>query len=365
MKKYIKDAVKELKNSDKLKIEITLHSKNDYKRNFVSLLYNKIILTLQKKMVPSRLKNMILRTTGLNIGKDACVPHDIYIDPYFPELITFGRGCIVGGESKIYSHQIKGDKLILGKAVLEERTLMGGISKILPGGIISKDSILMFFSELGKRMPEGVLWGGKPAKEIIKFSEEDIQKYFGPSSGKYKEYYKKFKKEVMEFMKDPNRNFFKIHYDGNRLNAGNDWWRARNIFRIFWNGVIIEITRLLPASSFKNLLYKMVGMKIGKNVKVGKGVVFDHIYCDTITLENDVVIGDYAYFDGHEYTISQTLFGKILLKKGCKISHHSYVRIGTIVGENTIIEPYSMAQRIIPSNEVWGGMPVAKFIKKR
>ena len=365
MKKYIKDAVEELKKSDKLKIEVTLHSKNDYKRNFVSLFYNKIILTLQKKMVPSRLKNIILRTTRLNVGKDACVPHDIYIDPYFPELIIFEKGCIVGGESKVYSHQIKGNKLILGKAILKERTLMGGISKILPGGVISKNSILMFFSELDKEMPEGVLWGGTPIKEIMKFSEEDIQKYFRPSNGKYKEYYKKFKKEVREFMKDPNRNFFKIHYDGNRLNAGDDWWRARNVLRIFWNGVIIEITRLLPASWFKNFLFKMAGMKIGKNCKIRKGVVFDHIYCDTIALEDDVVIDDFAYFDGHEYTISQTLFGKILLKKGCRIKHHSYVRIGAVVGENSIIEPYSMAQRVIPANEVWGGMPFAKFIKKR
>jgi len=364
MKKYIRDAVKELRNSDKLVVEIPLKHKNDYKRNILSFFYNKSILTLQMKMVPCKLKNIILKTTGLNVGYDACVPHDIYIDPYFPELIYFGKGCIVGGESKIYSHLVKDNKLILGKCVIEERTLMGGVSKLLPGSVITKNSILMFFSTLDKRMPEGTLYGGEPAKEVMKFSKEDIQKYFDPSNGKHKEYYNKFKNEVRAFMKDPNKNFFKMHYDGNRLNAGNDWWRARNIFRIFWNGIIIEFTRILNPSWFKNLLYKIVGMKIGKNVKVGKGVVFDHIYCDTISIEDDVEVGDYAYFDGHEYTISQTLFGKILLKRGCRIGKYSYVRIGTIVGENSIIEPNSMAQRIIPPNEIWGGMPFAKFIKK-
>ena len=365
MKKYIKEAVKELQNTDKKKIVLTLKSKNDYKKNIICLLYNKFILTLQKKIIPWRFKNFMLRTTGMHIGKDACIPHDIYFDPYFPELIYLGKGCIVGGESQLYAHQVKGKKLTLGKCVLKSRTLLGGISKLLPGSILNKKSILNFFSELDKEIPEGELWGGQPAKRLKQFSKEEIDKYFKPSNMRYKEYYKEFRKEVKAFMKDPSRNFFKMHYNGSRLNAGNDWWRARSVFRIFYNGVIIEITRLLPHCFLKTLLLKMVGMKIGKNCRIGKGTVFDHIYCDTITLEDNVTIDDYCYFDGHEYTISQTIFGKILLKKGVHIKHHAYVRIGTVIGENSIIQPYSMAQRIIPPNEIWGGMPLAKFIRKR
>jgi acetyltransferase-like isoleucine patch superfamily enzyme len=365
MKKYIREAVKGLQKSGNKKIVLTLKSKNDYKKNPFCLFYNKLIFKLQKKVVPWRFKNLVLRTTGMNIGKDACIPHDIYFDPYFPELIYLDKGCIIGGESNICTHQIKGKKLVLGKCILKERTLLGGLSALLPGSIINRNSILNFFSELDREIPEGELWGGKPAKLIKKFSEEEIEKYFKPSNMRYREYYKEFKKEVRAFMKDPSRNFLKIHYNGKRLNAGNDWWRARNIFRIVYNGIIIEITRLLPHCFLKTLLFRMVGMKIGKNCRIGKGTLFDHIYCDTVTLEDNVTIDDHCYFDGHEYTISQTIFGKTLLKRGVHIKHHSYVRIGTTIGENTIIEPYSMAQREIPADEVWGGMPVAKFIRKR
>lgn len=103
---------------------------------------------------------------------------------------------------------------------------------------------------------------------------------------------------------------------------------------------------------------------MGKNCKIGKGVVFDHIYCDTITLEDNVIVDDDVYFDGHEYTITQTVFGKTLLKKGVHMKHHSYARIGTTIGEHSVIEPYGMAQREIPANEVWGGIPT-KFIRKK
>ncbi|MBW2978027.1 hypothetical protein KY331_04235 [Candidatus Woesearchaeota archaeon] len=363
MKDYIKKAVKELKDSDKTKTEITLKDKDDYKRNILRLLYNKLVLGLQKKIVPSHLKNFLLWTTGIKVGWDACIPHDIYMDAYFPELITLGRGCLVGGESFIHTHEVKGNKLILGKCIVKPRTLVGGLGVCKPGFVLNKHSMLMYASECDKEIPEAQLWGGKPAKMMKELSKEEVEKYFKPSN-KNKTYYKKFKKEVTEFMKDPNRNFFKMHYDGKRENPGNDWWRARNVFRIFYNGAIIELCRLMPHNFIKTLLLKAAGIKIGKNVKIGKGVVFDHIYCDTITLEDNVKLDDYAYIDGHSYTITQTVFGKVVVKKGAHLKHHSFVSTGTIIGENAVLEPYSAAAKEVPANEVWAGMP-AKFVKKK
>ncbi len=362
MKKYIKNAVKDLQNSNKDKIETTLQNKNDYKKNIIRLLYNKFINKIQRKIVPGHIKNFLLRTMGMKIGHDVCIPHDINFDVYFPELIFLGKGCLIGGECNLYTHEIKEGKITLGKIDIAERVLVGGGCGLMPGSKINKNSILMFFSDLSEEVPEEELWSGKPAKQFMKFTAEDIDKYFKPSN-KDKNYYKDFKKKVKEFLKDPEQRFFKIHYNGKRLNAGMDWWRARNVFRIFYNGIIIEICRLMPHNFVKTMLFRMMGIKIGKNCHIGKGVVFDHIYGDNITLEDNVKIDDYAYLDGHEYTISQTIFGKILLKKGVHLKHHSYVRSGTTIGENSVIEPHSMAQKEIPPNEVWSGFP-SKFVKK-
>src|SRR3989344_6666200 len=199
MKKYVKDAVKELQDADKTKIIITLKSKNDYKKNILRLLYNKFILSIQKKIVPAHIKNFILGTTGMKIGYDVCIPHDIFLDPYFPELIYLEKGSLIGGASEVHTHQIKRNKLTLGKVILKERTLAGGISVLMPGSVINKNSILSAYSNLDKEIPENELWWGMPAKLVKKFSEEDIEKYFRSSDGNYKEYYKSFKKKVKDF----------------------------------------------------------------------------------------------------------------------------------------------------------------------
>ncbi len=363
MEKYVKDAIKSLQYRDELKIVFKLKSKRDFKKNFLRLGYSKFILAIQKKLVPSHFKNWLLRTTGMNVGYDACVPHDITFDPYFPELITLGKGCLVGGLSNMVTHKVKGSKLILGKAVMKERTLIGGWCKLMPGSVVSKNSILSSGSTLDEVMPEGEIWLGKPAKQIKKLEKEEIEKYF-VATQKKKGYYREFRKKVNAFVKDPIQMHFKMHYNGKRLNAGNDWWRARAFLRIWYNGIIIEITRMLPHSWFKILLLRMAGVKIGKNCYIGKGTVFDHIYCDLVRLDDDVRIEEDCYFDGHEYTITQTIFGKIHIKTGVHFKKHSAARVGTTIGENTTIEPDSFAQREIPPNEVWGGIP-AKFIRKK
>lgn len=364
MKKYVKEAVKELLDSDKLKIEITLEKEKDYKKNPLRIFYNKLIFALQTRFVPSHFKNWLMSTTGMNVGHDVCIPHYIKFDGYFPELIHLEKGCLVGGGSTFITHELKGNKLILGKNILQERTLIGGLSVMRPGSVIGKHCILNLNSELEGKTGEGELWLGRPAKVAKKFTSEEVDKYFKPSNGQYKEYYREFRKQVKEFFKDPTKNYFKIHYNGKRLNAGDDWWRARNIFRIFYNGAIVELCCLLPPCFLKTLLLKMVGVKIGKKVKIGRGVVFDHLFPDTITLEDNVILEKGCYLDGHSYTISQTIFGKTLIKKEAHLKENTFVGTGTTIGEKVIIEANSGVEKVVPDNEVWGGIP-AKFIRKR
>jgi len=359
MEQYVKEAVRKLQDSDKLKTDITLKSKNDYRKSAFRVLYNKLVLAVQKKIIPCHFKNWLLRTTGMNVGYDACIPNEITFDPYFPELIYLEKGCIVGGLSNLITHDIKANRLALGKVVLRERTLGGGVSTLRPGSVISRNAILMFFSELNGMVPEGELWGGKPAKFIQKFSQEEIDKYYKPSNHR-KDYYKDFRQKVNAFRKDPKQMYFKMHYDGNRLNAGDDWWRAQNVLNIWWRGAFVEISVLMPPCWLKNSLLRLGGVKIGRNVSIGRGSVIDHLYGNLAVLEDNVKIGRRCFIDTHSYTVSQSIFGKVHIKKGVVVEDNCFISCGTTIGENSVIKSGSMAQREIPANEIWQGMPAKK-----
>ncbi|PIN86571.1 hypothetical protein COV19_03540 [Candidatus Woesearchaeota archaeon CG10_big_fil_rev_8_21_14_0_10_44_13] len=367
-KQRIKEALKGLQNSNRLKVEVKLDSADLSRirtKSLPRIWYNKSVFFVQQWIVPMHFKNWLLRTTGMDMGHDCCIPHYIKFDPYFPELIHIGAGTLIGGDSTLISHEIKGKTLVLGKVIFPKQGMCGGMVTVRPGSSIGKNAILSMDSEFtGGIIPEGEIWYGRPAVCTHKMGEDEIKKFFAHTGENPKEYYRKFYKAVKEFKKDKTKTYFKMQYGGNRLGAGNDWWRARNVVRIFYNGIIVEFTKLLPHSWFKTLLLRMIGVKIGRNCRIGKGCIFDHINCDTITLEDNVVLEDNCYFDGHEYTIAQSVFGRIRIGKGTRIKHNSYARTGTQIGENVVIEPKSFLQREIPSNEVWGGVP-AKFIRKR
>lgn len=360
MEKYVYSALQKLKNSDKLKVEITLKSANDYKPSVLKTGYNKLIFAVQKKIIPCHFKNFLMRTTGMHIGHDVCIPGDITFDPYFPELITIENGCIVGGLSTLITHEVKGKKLTLGKILIKERTLSGGVSTLMPGSVINKNSILMFFSELRSQIPAGELWGGKPAKHLSKLTTEEIDKYFKPSNHR-KDYYKDFRQKVNAFRKDPKQMYFKMHYDGKRLNAGDDWWRAQNVLNIWWRGAFVEISTIMSACFLKNSLLRLGGVKIGRNVSIGRGSVIDHLYGNLAVLEDNVRIGKRCFIDTHSYTISQSIFGKVHIKKGAVVEDNCFISCGTTIGENSVIKPGSMAQREILANEIWQGMPAKKI----
>ena len=368
-KQKIQDALEQIKSGKKDKVTIILdnpnylHNKSYLSKSYLRVLYNKIIYHVSRKITPSHFKNWLLNTTGMNIGYDACIPHNHVYDPYFPELIHIGKGSIVGGCTTLLSHTLEDNKLVIGTVKIGERTLIGGMCTLYPGASIGKNSLLTSDSELHTKIPDAEIWFGKPAKLVSKMDSVELDKYFLPSNGKCEEYYKEYYDKLQTFKNDKTQSFFKIQYNGKHLNAGMDWWRARNIIGIFWSGFIVESTLNWKPSRFKNFILRLTGAKIGKNVKIGKGVILDHLLTNMITIEDNVVLEDNVYLDAHEYTISQTIFGKTLVKKGAHIKSNVFTRAGTIVGENSIIEENSFISRVIPDNEIWSGQP-AKCIRK-
>jgi len=74
-----------------------------------------------------------------------------------------------------------------------------------------------------------------------------------------------------------------------------------------------------------------------------------------------VEIKDYVQVGSHcsIYSIStiDDTFGKVVLKRNCKIGSHSTVLPGVIVGKNSIIGAHSLVNRDIPDNVVAFGVP--------
>jgi acetyltransferase-like isoleucine patch superfamily enzyme len=112
--------------------------------------------------------------------------------------------------------------------------------------------------------------------------------------------------------------------------------------RLYLNSIVCHICRVIPFIEIKNSLYRLIGVKIGKNVVVGVG----------------------ATIVAHEYTQEKLRKGKVHIKKKALIGAGSLIRCGVTVGEHAVIGAKSFVNKDVPDFTIVAGVP-AKIIKKK
>ena len=148
-----------------------------------------------------------------------------------------------------------------------------------------------------------------------------------------------------------------IPYTGTK-NPVFDYPKHVGRMRLFFNSFICHICRGVPFIKIKNSLYRMIGVKIGKNVVIAAYVVIDPFFPELITIEDNVIIGVGATILAHEYSQEKLRKGKVHIKKRALIGAGSLVRCGVTIGEHSVIGAKSFVNKDIPDNTVAGGVPV-------
>ena len=102
------------------------------------------------------------------------------------------------------------------------------------------------------------------------------------------------------------------------------------------------------------IVQNVEGFDLGVKTDIG---AFSYINAQHgVVIEDDVQIGSHCSI----YSIStiDDTFGKVVLKRNCKIGSHSTVLPGVSIGKNSIIGAHSLVNKDIPDNVVAFGAPV-------
>lgn len=169
-------------------------------------------------------------------------------------------------------------------------------------------------------------------------------------------------KEIKNFLKSSDGRQVVIQYSGKRLNMACDWWKFRNPFLMFFRAFLNEILRKLPPCSFKNHFYRLMGVKIGRDVAICPNVFLDPLFPELIVIEDGAVLGWGCRIFAHEILIDRIILGRVVVKKNALIGGYSFIRAGVMVGEGSVVSFYSLVNKDVKDGEIVGGIP-AKSIK--
>tara|TARA_B100000886_G_C20421342_1_gene491753 strand:- start:1275 stop:1835 length:561 start_codon:yes stop_codon:yes gene_type:complete len=121
-------------------------------------------------------------------------------------------------------------------------------------------------------------------------------------------------------------------------------------------------------------LWRLMGVKIGKNTFIGYDVWLDFNNTKMIEIDDNVHIANRCLLLCHQRNLSNYYVDsdysklgyniqKIHLQKGCLVGMGSIILPGVVVGEGAIIAAGSLVTKDIPSWTIAAGRP-AKVIKK-
>jgi acetyltransferase-like isoleucine patch superfamily enzyme len=106
-------------------------------------------------------------------------------------------------------------------------------------------------------------------------------------------------------------------------------------------------------------LARAMGIKIGKNVYIGKYCIIDDTFPELITIENDVVISFGSTITTHD--ASSNKIAPVLIEQGVFIGTRSIILPGVAIGKKATVGAGSLVNKDVESGTKVGGVPAKKL----
>ena len=139
------------------------------------------------------------------------------------------------------------------------------------------------------------------------------------------------------------------------------WPEIVHPIRVIFNFCVLYTARFSPSFRLKNLLYRMIGVKVGPNASLAPGVMLDMLFPEQIIIGDNVVIGLNTTVLAHEFLVKEWRIGKVVIEKDVTIGANCTILPGVIIGEGAIVSAMSLVNRDIPAYSFWGGVPVRQI----
>ncbi|NOZ76297.1 MAG: acyltransferase [Euryarchaeota archaeon] len=139
------------------------------------------------------------------------------------------------------------------------------------------------------------------------------------------------------------------------------WTAIRNPLRVCLNFAVIYTCRFLPSLRLKNALYRLLGIKVGKDVSVGLMAMFDIFFPELIEIGDNTVIGYNTTILAHEYLVDRWRKGRVKIGRDVMIGANCTVLAGVTIGDGAVVSAASLVNRDIAPGAFVGGVPAREL----
>jgi acetyltransferase-like isoleucine patch superfamily enzyme len=152
------------------------------------------------------------------------------------------------------------------------------------------------------------------------------------------------------------------HIHLGELNSLWYWTKAKNPLVVTRNYVVVAICRILPSLRLKNILYRSIGVKVGRHVSFGLESTIDIFFPELIEIGDNTIIGYNSVILAHEFLRNELRVGEVVIGRDVTIGTNVTILPGIEIGDGAVVSSNSLVNRDVPPYTMVGGVP-ARVIK--
>ncbi|GAB4259021.1 MAG: acyltransferase [Thermoleophilia bacterium] len=146
-------------------------------------------------------------------------------------------------------------------------------------------------------------------------------------------------------------------YPSGDANSMWGWRRQVPLRRVARNFVVIYACRYLPSLPLKNLLYRSLGVRVGRRTAAGLGATLDIFFPQLITVGDDTIIGYNTVILAHEFLRRELRTGPVVIGRDVMIGANCTILPGVVIGDGAVVSAHSLVNDDVPPGAVVGGVP--------
>jgi acetyltransferase-like isoleucine patch superfamily enzyme len=139
------------------------------------------------------------------------------------------------------------------------------------------------------------------------------------------------------------------------------WHRTVSPLKVLRNGALILLARHSPSLAFKRWLYRIMGMKVARDVSFAWQVTPDLFFPELIRVGENSIIGYNTTILAHEYLLHEWRTGPVVIGANVTIGANCTILPGVLIGDGATISALSLVNKDVPPGAKVGGVPIREL----
>lgn len=118
------------------------------------------------KYLPPRIKALLYRAFGADIGDRTTISPHVVVDPFFPDKVSIGDDTIIGWGTKLLTHEAYTDKWHIGPVHIGDEVTVGHSCSLRPGVTVGDGATVAAHSFVNRDVEPGETVGGVPIETL-------------------------------------------------------------------------------------------------------------------------------------------------------------------------------------------------------